>query len=238
MPKIYNMSLVIIVICAGSIMILGCSDTSEIESVSFGYDFTAGDGWYVGFADYPVNDAASFELNNEHTALPVEVTNPVPALMITGNNLNGDLFMYAKKKISGLKPQTTYELRFSLLFATNASNAAADTGGSPGADVYVKAGASFSEPGVYEDEGIYRMTIEKGNHSTGGEDAAVLGTFGDSNPADDTDYRMRTIDNDSDPLSVTTDDLGVLWLIVGTDSEYIGTTTIYFYTLALRIDRQ
>ncbi|MCP4726882.1 MAG: hypothetical protein GY863_17715 [bacterium] len=233
----FDTKIIALLLCCGLFCLFSCSDTSDIDSFSYGYSFASTENWIVGFADYPVSDGESYELTSEDTILPATAGNNLPALMISGNNQNGDLFMYAKKRLTGLKPQTAYELRFLLQFATNVSNDSEDTGGSPGADVYVKAGASFAEPMVYDDEGVYRINILKGDQSSGGAEAVVLGTFGDSNSQDDSDYRLKSLDNDSNPLTITTDNLGTLWFVVGTDSGYEGTTTIYYHSLAVRIDR-
>ncbi|MFC1563298.1 hypothetical protein ACFL6G_00115 [candidate division KSB1 bacterium] len=219
-------------------LFISCSDSSDVDSVSFGYDFDSREGWAVGFSDYPVGQEEFYELSYEVTTLPSNIGSNIPALKISGNNHSDDLFMYAKKRIVGLRSNTTYELRFNLSFATNESNESVGVGGSPGSGVYVKAGAYFSEPVAVEDNGYYLMNFDKGDQSEGGQDAVVLGTFGDSNPPEDTSYRMNNLNSDSNPLTVTTSDLGILWIVVGTDSGFEATTTIYYYSLSVKIDRK
>lgn len=60
-------------------------------------------------------------------------------------------------------------------------------GGSPGESVFIKVGATETESQRIEnDMGYYRITIDKGNQSQGGEDMLVIGDF--SNDMDENEY--------------------------------------------------
>ena len=60
--------------------------------------------------------------------------------------------------------------------ATNVAESLVGIGGSPGESVFVKAGASTVEPVTPEDDaGYFRMNIDKGNQSNGGESMVVVG---------------------------------------------------------------
>ena len=92
------------------------------------------------------------------------------------HNRSDDLFMFLKKQVGGLRPNTAYAVSVSLDLATNVPTATFGIGGSPGESVFVKAGASTVEPAVEEDRNRYlRMNIDKGNQANGGQDMVVLG---------------------------------------------------------------
>ena len=109
-------------------------------------------------------------------------------------------------------------------------------GGSPGESVFVKAGASTVEPSAEEDgNGYLRMNIDKGNQARGGESMAVLGNVANPDVVN-REYRVKTLDNADIPLSVTTDDEGRAWLIVGTDSGFEGLTRLYYARIIYSLD--
>jgi hypothetical protein len=134
-----------------------------------------------------------------------------------------------KKKVSGLEPDADYQIDFSIEFASNVADNLVGIGGSPGESVFVKVGAAMVEPEkVSVTEGgreFYRMNVDKGGQSKGGDNAVVVGDF--SNDTDESVYTLKTVETDS-PFEATTDENGVLWLLVGTDSGFEGTTTIYY----------
>ena len=157
-------------------------------------------------------------------------------IYVQGHNRSDDLFMFLKKRVYGLRPDTTYAVSVSVDLATNVPTGLVGIGGSPGESVYVKAGASAVEPLAVEDEsGHLRMNIDKGNQSTGGQAMVVLGNVAHPQVAGD-EYLVKTLDNVGLPLTVTTDGEGRAWLIVGTDSGFEGLSRFYYarisYTLA------
>src|SRR5262245_14846992 len=104
----------------------GCgldSDQDPLKQVyisSFSYDFSEGENeWQHGFSDFPPKDSALFELKYAHTYRPSNLGDG-KALMLSGNNHNGDLFMFIKRRISGLKPDTDFTLTFKVEFASDA----------------------------------------------------------------------------------------------------------------------
>lgn len=99
----------------------------------------------------------------------------------------------------------------------------------------MKVGASQIEPKkVVETDPveIYRMNIDKGAQANGGENAIVIGDF--SNDTGPSIYTLKTLGNTS-PFQVTTGSSGELWLLVGTDSGFEGTTTIYYNRIEAQI---
>ncbi len=201
----------------------------------FSFDFESGDeGWTVGFADLPVDyDQSIYELAHGHRPLPDGLEGS--GIYVQGHNRSDDLFMFLKRRVDGLRPNTVYAVSVSVDLATNVPAGLIGIGGSPGESVFVKAGASTVEPVAGEDgNGYLRMNIDKGNQSRDGESMVVLGNVAHREVAD-AEYRIKTLDNAGLPLSVTTDEEGRSWLIVGTDSGFEGLTMLYYsrisYTL-------
>ena len=107
------------------------------------FEFEGGmDDWSIAFAGLPADfDPSGYELHFEHTNLPVYLGSE-KAILVQGHNRSDGLFMFAKRRIDGLKPNTTYNVRFEVEIATDASRDAGGIGGPPGASVCLRAGAS------------------------------------------------------------------------------------------------
>ncbi len=216
----------------GFMIVMGaCSmPEQEITVFSISYLFKDSDeGWKGDFADYPEGDSINYELFFKHDTLPenLNANATIKGLHISGNNGSDDLFMFIKKKISGLRPNTTYNLLFNVKFASDAPTEAVGVGGAPGESVYLKAGATLVEPMKELETGMYRMNIDKGNQAEDGPDMINIGNIGVS--ATTTEFTVITRNNNSsNSFVITTDALGEIWLIVGTDSGFEGTTTLYY----------
>jgi hypothetical protein len=197
----------------------------DLQIISHFYDFNDGDfGWVGGFSDYPVADSAAYELNFALSPLPANLGTG-NALMLSGNNRSDDLFMYIKKKITGLKPLTEYRIGFEIKFATNAAKDAIGIGGSPGQSVYMKAGATSKEPDKVIQNGYCVMNIDKGNQISGGKDMIFIGNIESSSPSAAYTVEDR---NNSVSFTATAGPDGELWIIAGTESGFEGTTTLYY----------
>ena len=193
------------------------------------------EGWTVGFADLPVKfDRSTFELDHGHRPLPDGLGGS--GIYVQGHNRSADLFMFLKRQVGGLRPNTSYAVSVSIDLATNVPAGLAGIGGSPGESVFVKAGASTIEPTVEEvDNQHLRMNIDKGNQSQGGESMAVLGDVAHPEVRG-SEYRIKTLDNSDAPLIVDTDSEGRVWLIVGTDSGFEGLTALYYSRINYTLD--
>ena len=203
------------------------------------YEFTSNtDGWIGAFADLPKlndhEDSSIYELSYKWAALPAEVGGSrVGALQIIGHNRSDDLFMFVKRKVTGLLPNTTYQVEFNVDLASEAPTGAVGIGGAPGESVYFKAGAVDKEPFAQLDpsDDHYRMNIDKGQQSQSGRDMKVLGDIANGKPAGGTGSAPFTIinrKNTTAPISVKTDTQGACWIILGTDSAYEGLTRLYY----------
>ena len=197
---------------------------------SFEYDFSESThDWVTGFSDYPAgpDDSAFFELKHAHTGCP---TGGGKAIMISGNNHNDDLFMFIKKKISGLKPNSDYTLTFDVELASNAPHGVSGSNGAPGENVFLKVGASGMEPKSVIEENKFAMNIDKGNQGEGGEDMIPIGDIATLDTSGNYTIisRSNLASSNTQPLTGRTNSRGELWFIVGTDSGFEGVTTLYY----------
>ncbi|MEX1241302.1 MAG: hypothetical protein WEB30_16390 [Cyclobacteriaceae bacterium] len=199
-------------------------DNKNLLIFSKDYDFNDSDhGWKPGFADYPAGpDSALFELKYGYTEQVGILTKR--SVMLQGKNLNRDLFMYLKKKVDGLEPNKEYTVTFSVELASNCSSFTTDAQGS----VYLKVGAVNTEPFSLVESGNYVINIDKGNEGTVGRDVILLGDIisGDKNSGLVLLTRNNTMANSR--YVARTNANGELWLIIGTDSNLEGITTLFY----------
>lgn len=218
-----------LILLFGGLLFCGACETGpenpDLLIISHFFDFAEDDhGWNGDFADYPVGDSVAYGLCFRHEALPANLGGG-KGLMLSGTNYSDDLFMFVKKKITGLMPSREYQVSFQLKFASNAPLGSIGIGGSPGESVYLKAGASPAEPMKVVDNGYYRMNIDKGNQLSGGQHMVLIGNIVSPSPTYDYTFVER---NNSASFSATSNADGELWLIVGTDSGFEGTTTLFY----------
>lgn len=243
MHKIFSLLLLSYPLAA----LFGCSEDSiddlNGKDKEYNHVFTFSESevqkWEAGFADYPVGEDEFYELQSGYATVPEEAGEKKPAFRISGNNHSDDLFMFIYRKLEGLSPNTPYDLLFKVEFASNAPRHSVGVGGSPGSSVYLKAGALSSEPElVQEDVGgtpYWATKFEKGNQSQGGRDMLVLGNIG----TELDEFRYTFVERShSTPLTVTTNSEGELWIIVGTDSGFEATTTLYYTTVKVRTSKK
>jgi hypothetical protein len=175
-----------------------------------------------------------YQLQFSHSNLPLPLNTTDGAIRQSGVNRSDDLFMFIKKKITGLTPNRIYTVDVKLDFATNVARNMIGVGGSPGEGVKIKAGAVPIEPinMLNTTENWYRMNIDKGNQSIGGSDMKVIGDFG--NGTDQNVYKIKQLTT-AIPLNVKANQQGEIWLVIGTDSGFEGITTIYYNSIQIVI---
>lgn len=224
-------------------LITACGNSSnDGAGRTVALDFTdpeAGDaqGWEAGFADYGVEQEAIMEFDSGHMPLPGELSDHGYGLMVGATNRSDDVFMYWTGPITGLAPETAYSVRFEVEFATDSPSGCFGIGGAPGESVWVKTGMTLERPDREVMDDHWRMTIDKGNQATGGEDAIIVGDVG--NEGSDCITRVwefKTVENDDDTLFfLDTDASGTVWLTVGTDSGFEGRTEIFYTRLEVEL---
>jgi hypothetical protein len=199
---------------------------------TYSYDFISGyDGWIGDFADYPPADSILYQLEYTRTTLPAPLNTSKYALKIAGTNRSDDLFMFIKRKITGLIPNTTYQLQVQVNFASKAPTNAIGVGGPPGEGVRMKAGATKTEPNKIIIGSYYRMNIDKGNQSIPGANMDTIGHVGVSDTT--TKFTLINRNNTARLFTITTNSNGEVWVCIGTDSGFEGRTTLYYNQITL-----
>jgi hypothetical protein len=213
--------------CILIISSISCNDKNRLhpDPVDLAWNFNSdSEGWSGDFADYPVGEEVSYELMFEHDTLPLPLDQNQRALKLSGNNINSDLFMYTKKMISNLDPNTVYYITFTVEFASDIPGLPGDKE-SPGELIHIATGATPVEPQKAAlENNMYGMNIDKCNGSQNGEDMIVVGNF--TNNTEQPVYALKSVENEQ-PFRCTTNERGELWIIIGIDSGYQGVTTAY-----------
>lgn len=204
------------------------------EPVSYEFSFSKNvQKWEGDFAEYPVGEEDFYELEWGWNNLPTPFGSFTKGLFLSGNNHSDDLFMFVRRRIDGLKPNTLYALTFTTLIESNVFPAQLGVGGSPGESVYVKVGASSEKPKKINKANFYLLNVDKGDQSQDGKNALVIGNL--ANPAVDPQhptYQPKELSN-TVPLLIKSDSKGRLWIFLGTDSAYEGLST--FYIAAIKV---
>lgn len=221
---------------AASVALAGCGggSTGSMGSPTVQtFDFDGGTlGWTSDVSDLPANyDNATYEISFAHASLPAPLGTSRKALRLTSHNRSDDLWQFVKRRISGLQPNTSYQVRFEVELASNAPENSAGVGGSPGSSVFVKVGASPQEPTVTVNGGGRVFSLDKGNNANGGTQATVIGNVGIA--GDEFVYKLKSLGNASRPFPVRTDNQGQVWVFVGTDSGFEGQQTLYYTQIKL-----
>ncbi|WP_425290672.1 hypothetical protein [Spirosoma linguale] len=184
------------------------------------------DGWVAGLTDYGTDQESIMEFKSAWRGLPTPLDTTRKSIMIESMNRSDDAFMFIKKKLTGLTPNTEYSLVFNVELASQYPSNSIGIGGSPGSSVFLKAGASAVEPVRVLKDGFYTINIDKGEQNNDGKDAIRIGDISTGNSEEG--YKLITRTNQATPFKARTNAQGELWLIVGTDSGFEGLTTLYY----------
>ena len=207
------------------LVLAGCMSDSESPGISIfseNFDFTSAQhGWQHGFAEYPTGptDSTYYELKYGYVVEPTGTN----SIMLSGNNRADALFMYLKRKLDGLSPNTEYILTFNVSFFSNPElDLVAST-----QNVFLKAGATGIEPKSVIDKDRFVLNIDKGFNNESGDDMIALGDI--TTPSGTYGQVTRTNSTSNNPpFRVRSNSRGEIWLIVGTDSGATGKTTLYY----------
>lgn len=202
-------------------------EETTIPQLSLNDQFNvSAEGWSADFADYPVGEETFYELSTKKDAkLPAPLDTLKKGFRVSGNNHSDDLFMFLTKKMTGLKANQSYKGTFEVEFASNAPDGSVGVGGSPAESVYVGIGLTSVEPKKVANTTTksYDMNIKKMQQATSGEDMKVIGNVANGT----TESKYKIIKRTGD-FTGKTDASGNLWVIVGTDSGFEATTTLYY----------
>ena len=168
--------------------------------------------------------------------MPAELGTSGTGFYTQGNNHSDDLFMFMKRRLDssdGIVAGQTYQITFTLVFASAAQSGCLGIGGSPGDGVSLKAGASPAEPIALHDASPLtswlRMNVAKGNQSQGDIAASTTGDIANGIPCGSAPSSYVSIQRTHQHTSlVNANSRGEIWLLVGTDSGYEGRTGLYY----------
>jgi hypothetical protein len=195
-------------------------------------------GWIGNFTDLAPSQVNDVGFLFEQRELPPESGLLGGSLFVSGRNVSDDLFMFLAHPVTELSPETSYTLTFELELVSNAPSGCVGVGGAPGESVYLKVGAAVQQPDrvTVSTSGV-RLNVDKGEQSTGGANAQVVGDLANGSTDCTTPvYRRITRDNRSSPFRITSDSQGEFWLLVGTDSGYESTTALYYDTIRVILE--
>jgi hypothetical protein len=217
--------------------------TQSAAPIAKSFDFRNGAvGWQAGFADYTpgIDRDGVFDLKAEIRNLPPELGITGTGFYFQGSNRSDDLFMFLKRRLDrddGIVSGQTYQITFKIVFASTVQSGCTGVGGSPGVSVYLKAGASPAEPNALltpppNDPRAFsdlRMNVDKSNQSQSGIAASVAGNIANGHACDPNESPYVSIQRTHQHTSlVNANSRGELWLLVGTDSGFEGTTAVYY----------
>lgn len=195
-------------------------------------------GWTAGFTDVSAAQVNDVNFVFERRDVPAGAGSMGGGLYLSGNNVSDDLFMFLTHPVNDLTPGAQYNLTFELELASNAPTGCAGIGGAPGESVYLKTGAASVQPErVTSTTGTWRLNVDKGDQATGGPNAQTVGNIanGSTDCATPT-YQRITRDNHGNAFRIAANEQGQVWLLIGTDSGFEGTTALYFDTIRVVVE--
>jgi len=90
--------------------------------------------------------------------------------------------------------------------------------------------------GVNRSDDLFRMNVDKGQQSNGGDNALVLGDMANSQSCGSEPPRWELKRLSGSALQITTDETGRVWPFVGTDSGFESRTEVYDTRFSARFD--
>jgi hypothetical protein len=214
---------------------LGCKKSDSVkDEVNLPQDNlqNSSGSWMVDFSDYPAGEETFYELGSSNSKLPSPLDSTVMGLKVTGNNHSDDLFMFIKKRVTGLKPNHEYKVKIEVELASNAAENGIGIGGAPGESVYLKAGLVPIEPmkTLQAGQRNYVLNLDKGNQASAGKDLHNIGNIENGLDA----YQYVLIKRSAE-FTGKTDDKGEGWFVIGTDSGFEGTTALYYTNVMVNL---
>ena len=155
---------------------------------------------------------------------------PGGGYLLSSRNESDDVWMFIFRQIVNLIPNRSYRLDMQIGVAANGGSRCPGIGGSPGEAVTIKAGGVSQRPATRIERGTYvAVNFEKGAQSAGSREVPVIGDFSTgSTNCFNPPYERKALTTPIGGAIVTTDANGSLWLVIGTDSGFEGTTAIYY----------
>jgi hypothetical protein len=198
--------------------LIGCSK-SEKQNNAISYSFQDNTQDWTGYfsgnfalTSLPENDS-SLEFSN--AAIPI-ANKKTKGLLLRADNYSNNIFMYVVKKIDSLnlKPNTTYNVNLTFDLATSIPSNLLEYGGTPGQTIYMKAAVLSTAPNIT----TYPNHPLIGNLSN--EFINNLENIGNIAKSDSSKDMSFEIKNFQYKATVTTDNDGCFWTLIGIDSQF------------------
>lgn len=215
----------------------GGSPTAPDREVTFRFDFTNGpQEWLGGFSGYSsAADPSKANVVFNHRPLLSPLDTSQRAWFVSGGGEGA--FMFLKRRVTGVRLGTRYGARFEVEIATDTPCCAIGAGDAPGEGVVVKAGAVPIEPlAVLSSDGSWiEMNIDKGSRKQGGRHALTIGNIANSQmsaPFLEPRWELKQLSSGATEVEVEPAGDGSVWLLMGTDSAFFGTSRLYYTKFA------
>jgi hypothetical protein len=167
-----------------------------------------------------------YQLVGEERALP-PLLGTGTTWYLEGSNYSDSLFLYLYRRIEGLEASTVYNLDFAVEFASDENQATFGIGGGPGSSVWIKAGAGPEEPARVVRDGYYHTPMDVGNQSGDGGQGGVVGLYGYTEDPAEGEWKWLRRELGEKRFSARSDSGGGLWLLVGMESGFEGTSSVF-----------
>lgn len=190
-------------------------------------------GWEADFVDFPPDRNDDVGFVSDVRALPEPLDTDTDALYHEGLNLSDDLFMYHKRRVTGLEPGVDYRVRFSAEFATTVGRDCV-----AGLGLFLKAGAVPDEPVrvIGNQEGWVRLSADKGVQTDVGSEVVLLGEMRNDVEGCTGEFGTAELGEDTDALNVTADEDGAVWLYFGEESVFETAHSVYYLSFEARFE--
>ncbi len=139
-----------------------------------------------------------------------------------------------KKQLTGFVANTEYTFTISMNLLTNAPTGCMGVGGAPGESVYVIAAATPTEPKAVTTNGDVRLNIDRGNQGTAGTNSLILGNLANGLPCNGTTTYASKVVRNLTGVKVKSDAEGKLWVLLGIDSGFEATTSVYLQNVTMQ----
>jgi len=210
-------------------------DAPKVPPITQAYSFIGPSAASLDFNTVLTGYSSAAQTAFKHSIVLIQAQedDPIGYMLSSDNSQSGNIFMGLVKQIAAA-PNTNYALNFTVDFLTNVAAGCAGIGASPGDNVYVEVGATGANPSVgYTDStGLFEFQNLNTNVNL-----TLAGNFGSEmlkDCYDTTRYVSKELSTGTN-YPVSSDDNGNIWLLVGTNSYFEGTTSIYWQNLNARL---
>lgn len=193
---------------------------------------TGTEKWTGDYALYNIKDTADIAYVMEQDTMPASIDSTRYGIRMEATNKGDSIFLFMKRKITGLNPDKTYHVYYDIDLGTNYP----DLTNATGKNISLKAGASASEPVKTLTNGYYSLSIKKGLWNVDGSEMVILGDV--TNGIAKTTYQLVNRNSSGKTIAVQPDSDGTIWLCVGEDIHTTGKIVLYYDKINVSITEQ